>query len=96
MNASSTKAALAVAAGLAISCTAAAQQIATPTAQGTGPEGSVNGPQAVRQIGDNIAKIAAEYSLTAEGLAQLMTTKITSSGTEATVTADCRGRRPPM
>jgi hypothetical protein len=74
MNTSTTKAALAVAAGLAISCTAAAQQAATPTAQGTGPEGSINGPQAVRQLGDRINKIADDYNMTAEGLAELMAT----------------------
>ena len=74
MNTSTTKAALAVAAGLAISCTAAAQQVATPTAQGTGPEGSINGPQAVRQLGDRINKIAADYNMTAAGLAELIAT----------------------
>ncbi|RNC80239.1 MAG: hypothetical protein ED559_00010 [Phycisphaera sp.] len=73
-----TKGTLVLAAGLAVAGTAPAQQVFTTQAQGTGPEGSLNGMQALRQLDTRLADIAKNHNMTEADLATLLRTDLST------------------
>ena len=58
----------AIAAGLLFTGLTSAQAVQTV------PEGSLNGPSAVRELGDRLGEIAQNHGITAEELASLVET----------------------
>ena len=58
----------AIAAGLLFTRLTSAQAVQTV------PEGSLNGPSAVRELGDRLGEIAQNHGITAEELASILST----------------------